>query len=223
MSGGRLQFPRLNLARAGAVSFAISASYRITEERLALLTERAESQIQERESSGVVSAARYKLAGGASPYLISAISHVARELDEVHMTISYREIPADTPRRRHPGVPERRFVDIVGFLGTPSEVDCHALFEFGDRPPNELWFPLPVNLAGATFGEAFEVRGVRAAKLATDSSEPEYQFILDRPLSNQVVVQVDRPLRIEASIIPDTVRTAFQLVHDIAGKLVGKL
>jgi hypothetical protein len=105
-------------------------------------------------------------------------------------------------------------------MGVPSEVGSLVLFEFADREPNQLWFPLPVSLSGKSPEDTIEVRGVRAVKIGAQGGETEYEFILDRPAGDQVVLQIE--LRLEGSITPNSIRRALQRAEYIAEDLVAQ-
>ena len=221
METSRLRFPRLNLARSRAKQLAIFGNYEMNEERLALLTERAEASRPGLGSTSVVSFTRYKPRGVESPsYTIAATSHVDDESNEIHLSVSYRESPAEASRRRTVGISEGRILELAHGLGVPIEFGGLVLFEFADRQPNQLWFPLPVSLSGKSPEDTIEVRGVRGVKLGAQSGESEYEFILDRPTGDQVVLQIE--LYLEGSITPNSFRTALRRAEDIAGDLVAQ-
>jgi hypothetical protein len=221
MDSSRLRFPRLNLARSKAKQLAVFGTYEMTDERLALLPGREEGHRQGREGPGIVSFTRYKPRGvGSLSYSIAATSHVDNESNEIHVSISYRESPADAPRPRIVGVPEGKMLEIAQAMGVPSEVGSLVLFEFADREPNQLWFPLPVSLSGKSPEDTIEVRGVRAVKIGAQGGETEYEFILDRPAGDQVVLQIE--LRLEGSITPNSIRRALQRAEYIAEDLVAQ-
>lgn len=219
MDTSRLRFPRLSLARSGATHLAIFGTYASTEERLALLPERPKRTPEGRTGLAVFSFPKYKTRGAASAsYIIAATSHSDDDSREIHVSISYRISPEGARSRRLVGVPEGELLEIVQALGAPDEVGGLVTFQFDNREPNQLWFPLPVSLAGKSPEDVIEVRGVRGTKLGAQDAEPEYEFILDRPEHERVILQIE--LNLEGTITAESVRLLFNRAEAIARELV---
>lgn len=212
------KFPRLNLARVEAVQLIVFGTYESTEERRALLPERRHRAPGTQPERGIVGFAQYTTRGKhRASYQIAATSHTDDDNDEIHVTISYRELDGGGSRRTVRGS-EEAFLEIVQAMGTPREAHGLALFEFDRRAPNQLWFPLPVTLAGRSPEDTIEVRGVRGAKLGSEGGDPDYEFILDRPTGQEVLLRVE--LKIEEPITPEVVQTMSHRASVIARELV---
>lgn len=219
MARNQPRFPRLNLARSGVKLFTVYGGYSVTEDRLALLSELTDKRRSALFGPRVVSSVRYTPRRGEAPtYSIVAVSHVADDENEIHLSIAYREVDEGNPRPSTRRVSEADMLEMVYALGTPNDVDCVVLFEYKDRQPSQLWFPLPVLLAGTSPEESFEVRGVRVAKLNSQNSDSEFEFILDRPNPDQVVLQVF--MNLGNSMEPEALRAALLQAEKISSDLV---
>jgi hypothetical protein len=219
MDRDRLKFPRLNLAGSSALSLVVFGAYESTGERLALLPERPSRSPQSLPERGTVSLAQYTTRGAhRASYRIAASSHTDDEESEIHVTINYRKSDASARRRRSTGVSEEAFLEIAQAMGTPKEGRGLVLFQFDDCEPSQLWFPLPVSLAGRSIMDTIEVRGVRGAKLSVEGGDPDYEFILDRPTGKEVMLQVE--LKVEGPITAEAVQQTSRRASAIARELV---
>lgn len=219
MGSSRLRFPRLNLARSGATYLTVFANYESNVERLALLPDRPNGSPEGRKEPAVFSLTRYKSRGAVSASnTIAAMSHSDDDAKEIHVSISYRRTAGGARSRRSVGVAEGGFLEIVQAMGVPKEVGGLVMFQFDDRGPNQLWFPLPVSLAGKLPDDVIEVRGVRGAKLGAQGAAAEYEFILDRPEDEQVELQIE--LNLKGPITAESPRLLFECAEVIARELV---
>jgi hypothetical protein len=219
MDSGRLRFPRLNLARSGMTQLTIFGNYELNENRLGLLPARSDASSKEQPERTMFNLTKYRSRGSFSaPHAIGAMSHSDNNSEEIHVSISYRQTAAGGSLRGSVPVAEGRFLNAVKAMGVPKEAGGLVLFEYRDREPGQLWFPLPVTLAGKSAEEIIEIRGVRGAKLATEGADSEYEFILDRPDNERVVLQIE--LNLQEPIDAETPRRLFDRAEIIARDLV---
>lgn len=213
------KFPRLNLARLGAVHLVVYGTYENSEERRKLLPERTRRSTTGRPERAILSVARYTTRGTLqASYQILANSHAHDEEDEIHFTIEYREHEGSPMRRPSNWESEQTFLSTIQEMGIPQDAAGRVLFRFVNREPNQLWFPLPVNLAGNSPEDTIEIRGVRGAKLSNGAGDPDYEFILDLPNDEEVLLSVE--LKIEEPITPTVVQATIRRASAIARELV---
>jgi hypothetical protein len=89
------------------------------------------------------------------------------------------------------GTTESEFLELVNQLGEAQEGAFRGRFDYPEAAAKDLWFPLPVKMAGRSDNDTYEIRGVRGAKVSESEEEPEYLFNLDRPTSEEVTLSID--------------------------------
>ena len=216
IDNSRLRFPRLNLSRSGAVQLVVFGSYESSEERLALLPGQVRLSPGNVRERGAMSRMQYT-PRGATSYSILVGAHSDSDAKEIHVNFFYRRASTDASRRRS-DLSENKFLDILQALGPAKEAHGTVMFEFDDREPHQLWFPLPVTLEGSSPEDVIEILGVRGAKRGASATSQEYEFILDRPEDQRVALQIE--LDLEQSISPDTPRVLLGRAERIARQLV---
>lgn len=215
-----MRFPRLNLARSGASRLSILFTYELNGERRARLAEYFDDAPVVRTQSAAFSLTRYKTRGAVRTVHVAAAMFARNQdsPDDVHAFIGYYwGLDSDLPKKSF-GIPGTTFLDIARNLGEPKQGSGVVTFQFENREPTDLWFPLPVSLSGESPEDAFEIRGVRGAKINVQDGETEYTFVLDRSDNEQVVLQA--AFTLEGPLIPETPRLLFERAEHAVRDLI---
>jgi len=192
-SGGA--FPRINLASFAATDLVVAGAYEPTDERVELV----------KSASGSASTSIGHYFGSVSTYLPRSGkvrprhyltgSLIVEDSDrtEVRFAMRYSTFhPLGSAPMPRGMADESGFLDLIGRLGDPRSIWASVDFVFRDPAADDLWFPLPTQIAGDLQAEAvYEVRGVRGARLANPTAQDsEFVFTLDRPTGKDVFLDV---------------------------------
>lgn len=186
MERRRTRFSRINLTAADITRMRIVVFYDWSDERAAILKDAFNPEGGPEET--VSSVVRYKPQGSDASYVrILAVLFMFRPpgeaqdtAPELALSVAYEPTGA-TERRADPArIPEAQFLDLVGGLGEPAFLYGNIDYFFQGRGGDDLWFPLPTQLAGKrTTSDLFEITGVEGRKVAASGSDERYDFRLE--------------------------------------------
>lgn len=116
---------------------------------------------------------------------------------------------------------ESEFLTHALSMKEPLNFWCNIEFRFPEVDNSELWFPLPSRIGGTDdTAEAFEILGVHAIKMPTESGEDvSYTFYLDLTPDGEVSLDLYFPLVRVFSL--DLPKQALNEGLSIARRLVG--
>lgn len=214
----RPQLPRLDLQSKDVLRFDLFVTYRWTEQIAELFTPLL---------NGEAFYSRTTYSRQKRKYLVTAtIRRFGDEEDEnliVNLVYDGTDrIESLQPRREA----QRESEFLPRLLAVPDirPIFCTMEFGFDTVDPEALWFPLPSRIgASGDAGEVFEIRGVRAVKLAAEDAgvnDWEYGFILDRPNGEAVKISVHFDLNRRFTL--DVPAQALERGTEIARRLTGQ-
>lgn len=218
MEFGRLQLPRLDLQSKHVSRFDVFIAYPWT----AQIADLFDPLLGDKGFDSRTLYQRQK-----RKYLIVAI--IQRLGDEDDDVLLVRLIYDGTERvqslrSNREAQREDEFLPRLLAISDSRPIGCTFELDFETIEPETLWFPLPSRIGSSgDGGEVFEIRGVRAVKLADEDAGVhnwEYSFILDRPDGESVTITLHFDL--EQRFTLDLPVQALERGSEIALRLIGQ-
>jgi len=180
----RPQWPRLDLQSKHVSRFDLFVAYPWTEQIAALF----DSLLGDKGFESRTAYSRQK-----RKYLITATIRRLSDEEDDHLLVRLVYDGTErvqSVRPRGEAQREDEFLPRLLVIPDSRPIGCTLELDFDTVDPAALWFPLPSRIgASSDAGEVFEIRGVRAVKLAAEDAgvhDWEYGFILDRPNGESV-------------------------------------
>lgn len=218
------RFSRLNLNADNITSLRVAATFSYTHDR-ADASERFPT-LDLPPFPLLMSTVSYRPRGGVrhAANLVVTAPPLSPANETIQVLLSYTtdttEAEKEKPERNAHHRRESDLWAVVLDLGIPDDLTGNVEFNFPGHGGVDLWFPLPVSLAGSKEPEdVFEIRSVSGVKLSkTEPDDPGYRFTLSCPFGKDVSLRMSFDLEgmLHPSIVRTIQRRAVRLVPDLA-------
>lgn len=220
MQRRRVTLPRPNLTRVDATRLTITAVYDWNEEREQVFTG---ASPETGDVNTVFGGYSYRARGDERPehHVFVNLSRLRGDPSVAALYMQY-STGEDSFTLSPPSSPTEPEVALrVLALAQPRHLHCSVAFRLAGLEGSNLWFPLPVEVAGPKGApQVFEIRGVRAAAYGErDAQTPDYTFTMDR-LSGQDVnldVSFDTSGSVDQTLLNRILTQARKIVDPLVG------
>lgn len=223
---GSHRFSRINLHSNNITELDVIATFPYTDDRVAALEGLPALDLP--QLPFFISTMPYRPRGGVRHVAnlavmvppLSRSNETIQSKETIQVLLSYAtEFSRDLFEAHHVNRREADLWAAVLNFGIPTDLTGTVQFSFPGRGGDDLWFPLPVSLAGSKEPEdVFEIRSVSGVKLSkAKPGDRGYRFTISCPFGKDVSLRMSFDFEgvLHPSIVRMVLRQAVRLAPDL--------